>query len=98
VEYSQNTFVTTIEQFMKLVDYRKHGTTLGRGWGTFEVHCPLCGGDWKEIRVVGTKGVQCPWCRAKGNDYLFLGMIGEMPNEGCWLEPVGWEYSRISHN
>ena len=89
----------SIHEFFTLIERRVEGTPLGRGWGLYmDQNCEECGFTWDHHAIVGSKGRICPRCGAIEPDWLWQGMDNQMPCDGAWLDPVGWQKARIIQN
>lgn len=58
----------------------------GRGWGVYaDTHCPMCSARWVAVAPIGSRGITCPHCNTRDENYVWEGGQHEMPNDGAWL-------------
>lgn len=63
-----------------------HAQYWRRGWGTYEVSCPVCNHKWIAVAPVGTRCASvCSVCHHV-EEMNWLDGSGNMPgNDGVWL-------------
>lgn len=58
----------------------------GRGWGTYNMECPVCGYIWVAVAPVGAvMNIACTRCDCLIEDVVWPAMSDEEPNDGAWL-------------
>lgn len=95
---SNGGFTISTEDFLALVYHATFGEPLGRGFKTYTIGCPNCNERQKRLRAVGSKGFSCWYCTYKDPNFVWPWAYPQMPNDGCWLEPLIADRAGISHN
>ena len=84
--------------FEKIVDKATNGIAPGHGWGPFEIPCPDCGHLNRVVMKLYTYDfTYCEKCDGKF-EMAWLPGDCDIPCDGPWLVPVGWEAAMIFSN